>query len=74
MKHKILVMIILLCSPGLTYGADSFLRGKGRFLSVEGDALSFIKKQLLYKAFRNVIDKKLKLHGLDNKLFWQNFT
>ncbi|MBL6991225.1 MAG: hypothetical protein ISR65_15685 [Bacteriovoracaceae bacterium] len=73
MKHKILVMIILLCSPGLTYGADSFLRGKGRFLSVEGDALSFIKKQLLYKAFRNVIDKKLKLHGLDNKLFWQNF-
>lgn len=47
--------------------------GEGQFNVQAGDSLSFIKKQLLSSAFHQVIDKELKIMGLDATLFWRKF-
>ena len=53
--------------------AGSYVAGEGHFSSKEGDSLSFIKSQLLYNAFRDVISKELKSMKLDDRKFWRNY-
>ena len=72
MATKFVIIILLffgqvLCAEGL----DLSINGEGRFISEEGDSLPFIKEQLLYNAFQDVITRYLKTQGLDANLFWE---
>jgi hypothetical protein len=51
--------------------ANEFINGEGRFHAKYDDSLAFIKKQLLYSAFRDVFSKELQSMGLDQELFWR---
>ena len=53
--------------------ANTFVDGEGHFFAKDADSLSFVKKQLLSSAFRNVMTKELEGMGLDAKLFWQQY-
>jgi hypothetical protein len=68
-------MFVILLSLFLNFGwaveADLNIEGEGRFISEEGDSLPFIKEQLLFNSFQDVITKYLKKQGLDSDLFWE---
>jgi hypothetical protein len=49
------------------------VEGDGRFYSKDEDTLSFIKKQLLSEAFKDIYTKELKEMGLDPEKFWRGF-
>ncbi len=53
--------------------ANPYVTGQGSFHSKKGDPLVFIKTQLLYSAFRDVISNELKAMKLDQKKFWSNY-
>ena len=57
----------------LALGADKYIDGEGYFYSKDTDSASFVREQLRYSAFKNVIGKGLKLSGLDSKLFWSRY-
>ena len=48
----------------------SFVDGEGHFFTQEGDGQSFLKKQLLYSSFRDVLTKEMKNLKLDATNFW----
>ena len=50
-----------------------FIRGDGRFYAMEDDSLAFVKKQLLFNAFKDIISKELKNEGLSPNVFWEKF-
>ena len=70
LTSKILIGLFLTVG---TLWADPNVVGQGHFVSQQGDSLEFIKKQLLYTAFRDVISQELKTMKLDNKKFWKNY-
>lgn len=53
--------------------SKGYVVGEGRFYSEKEDRLSFIKKQLLVSAFRDVISKELTRMKLDVATFWQKY-
>lgn len=53
--------------------AQQIVQGQGRFNSTSDDSLSFVRSQLLYKAFRDVLNKELKSMGLDAQGFWRKY-
>ena len=55
------------------YGAPKYVDGEGRFYSKDEDSLSFVKKQLLFSAFRDVLTKEMDKLGLDTGLFWEKY-
>jgi len=63
--------LTLLLFSNLTFGLE--VEGDGRFYSRDDDTLSFIKKQLLSSAFRDVFTKEMKEMGLDSDKFWRNY-
>ncbi len=68
------MFLILICTFfNLSWSApvDFNIEGEGRFISQEGDSLPFIKEQLLFNAFQDVITKYLKRQGLNSELFWE---
>jgi len=69
---KILISIFIFLFMALSQASD-YISGQGRFYAADGDSIQFIKKQLLYNAFRNVINKDLKHQGLNDKRFWEIF-
>ena len=71
MKVTFTVLLSLFISFGLK--AATFVDGEGHFFAKDSDNLSFVKKQLLTSAFRNVMTKELDAMGLDSKLFWQQY-
>ncbi len=74
MKGIFLGLILALILPGVqTQAKNKFISGEGRFFAQEEDSLSFVKKQLLFSAFRDVISKELKLMGLESDFFWQKY-
>ncbi|GEM_PF-1193701 len=73
MKGITLFLSILLFFPTLTMGQLNPVEGDGRFYSRDDDTLSFIKKQLLSSAFRDVFTKELKEMGLDSDKFWRRY-
>ena len=46
--------------------------GEGSFAPHAGDSTAFIKEQLEYQAFKNVISRELSAMNLDPQVFWQN--
>lgn len=53
--------------------ANKNVDGEGKFLASDDDKLPLIKSQLLYDAFRQVLDVELKQMGLDSQTFWRNY-
>lgn len=53
--------------------AQQIVQGQGRFNSVSEDSLSFVRSQLLYRAFRDVLNKELQAMGLDAQEFWRKY-
>lgn len=54
-------------------GSNGYITGEGQFYSQEDDSQDFVKRQLLFNAFKDVISKELASMGLDEKLFWDKF-
>jgi hypothetical protein len=70
MKTNILFITLLLC---LYANAASSLVGKGQFETKEGDKISFVKRQLLFSAIKNVMDKEFERLNLDKEKFWLSY-
>lgn len=73
MKKFIRCFILLNCLITLSmsaFSADKFVNGEGRFFAQDEDSLSFVKKQLLYSAFRDVLSQEMTAIGLDSATFW----
>ena len=66
------INVILLLSFFISTHAQAMIRGEGRFRSQEGDSTAFIKKQLKYNAFKDIITKELYSMNLEPQAFWQN--
>ncbi|MCF8059401.1 MAG: hypothetical protein K9K67_08895 [Bacteriovoracaceae bacterium] len=74
MKGITLIFCILFLFPSLSMAQQlNSVEGDGRFYSRDDDTLSFIKKQLLSSAFRDVFSKELKEMGLDSDKFWRRY-
>ena len=65
------ILLLLLFISGNSWG---MIRGEGRFASRPGDSGTFIKNQLKYQAFRDIITQELYSMKLDPKAFWQNYN
>lgn len=53
--------------------AQTAIEGEGRFQSTQEDSLTFVRSQLLYQAFRDVLTKEMRVLGLDGPAFWQKY-
>lgn len=76
MKGFTKLIFFILLSLFWTFGTRAELHsvdGEGRFYSRDDDSLTFIKKQLLISAFRDVFTKELKSMGLDADKFWRRY-
>ena len=63
--------LLLICS--FCAFASTKVYGEGRFYANDEDSLEFLKKQLLFSAFQDVLTKEFKAMGLDDQIFWQKF-
>jgi hypothetical protein len=71
---KGMITLVLLVALNFQLSArDKFVSGEGRFVSADGDSLTFIKKQLTYSAFRDVISKELSAMGHNSEVFWSKY-
>lgn len=68
---KFFIIISLFCNLVIASETDLNIEGEGRFISEEGDSLPFIKEQLLFNSFKDVITKYLKKQDLNSDLFWE---
>jgi hypothetical protein len=73
MKGMITLVLILALNFQVS-ARDKFISGEGRFVSADGDSLSFVKKQLTYSAFRDVITKELSAMGHNAEVFWSKYS
>lgn len=74
MIARMLLFMSLILSTYLSASTISGpVKGNGRFYAVEEDNLSFVKKQLLFNAYREVLTKVLTEQGLNQELFWRSF-
>ncbi len=71
MKGFTALLTLLLCLS--VHAQLKMVEGDGRFYSRDDDTLSFIKKQLLSSAFRDVFNKEMKEMGLDSDKFWRRY-
>lgn len=71
MKGLTLFLSLLFLFP--SYAQLINVEGDGRFYSRDDDTLTFIKKQLLSSAFRDVFNKEMKEMGLDSDKFWRRY-
>ncbi len=71
--RMLLVMSIILSTHISASTITSYIKGNGRFYALEDDNLSFVKSQLLFNAYQEVITKTLTQQGLNHELFWRNF-
>ena len=54
--------------------AADFIRGEGKFVSQTGDGHEFVKSQLIYEGFADILSKEMKNLGLNKELFWQKYN
>lgn len=73
MKKWIFLLLCCLSVQSFSAANSGHIDGEGRFYSLEDDSLAFVKRVLLYNAFKDVIGKELKNIGLDDALFWQKY-
>ena len=62
-------LVLLFC----TNGWAKYLIGEGEFLSIESDKPSFVKKQLIFSAKKNILNNYLVSLDLSPQEFWQGF-
>ncbi len=73
MIKKIFVLLVAALFSANALCESGSIDGEGRFYAKNEDSLSFIKSQLLYSAFSDVISKELKYLGLDSAQFWKSY-
>ncbi|OUR96556.1 hypothetical protein A9Q84_09410 [Halobacteriovorax marinus] len=73
MKGMITTVLLLVLSFNVS-AKDQTNTGDGRFVSVDGDSLTFIKKQLIYSSFKDLITKELSLMGHSSEVFWTKYN
>ncbi len=74
MIARMLTLLSLMFSLQLSANTvTSYIKGDGRFYALEEDNLSFVKQQLLFNAYQDVISKVLSEEGLNKELFWKSF-
>ncbi len=73
MKGMITLVLFLVLSFNVS-AKDDLTNGEGRFVSRDGDSLTFIKKQLLYASVRDIISKELSKLGHSSELFWAKYN
>lgn len=73
--RKILFIFFCFLFPliGMSSPITGFIKGDGRFYAMEDDSLAFVKKQLLFNAFKDIISKELNNEGLNSNFFWEKF-
>jgi len=54
--------------------SSEFVKGKGSFVSADGDSYEFIKKQLIHEGVKSIVTKELVLLGLNKDIFWQKYN
>ena len=69
---SIVFRMAILFSFLLSTSVLATIRGEGRFRSQRGDSTAFIKNQLKYQAFKDVITRELYSMNLEPQTFWQN--
>ncbi len=70
----ILTMFCVMPFSGEEAHAKSrYITGSGHFISHDEDGLKFIKEQVLYNAFREVVSQELGKLGFDADNFWHNY-
>tara|TARA_B100000925_G_scaffold240974_1_gene190196 strand:- start:5145 stop:6632 length:1488 start_codon:yes stop_codon:yes gene_type:complete len=67
---KTLILLLLFIS---TAAWSKYLTGEGEFLSIESDKPTFVKKQLIYSAKKNILNTHLTSLDLSPQEFWQGF-
>ena len=70
-------MITLVLGLVLTFNVSAqsdLTSGEGRFVSRDGDSLTFIKKQLIYAAVKDIITKELSKMGHNSEVFWAKYN
>ena len=70
----IITIVLLVALNFQSLARDKFVSGEGRFVSADGDSLTFVKKQLIYSAFRDVITKELSAMGHKSEVFWSKYN
>lgn len=68
---RFFILLCFFCNFVVAGESDLKFDGEGRFISEEGDSLPFVKEQLLFNAFQDVITKYLKKQDLNADLFWE---
>lgn len=74
MKGMITTVLVALVLSINVSASNDLTSGEGRFISKDGDSLSFIKKQLLYASVRDIITKELSLMGHSSEVFWAKYN
>lgn len=69
---KCTLFLLLILNIGLSH-AD-FTRGEGRFYASDDDNHQFIKSQLIYQGFKNILSKEIEKIGLNKELFWNKYN
>ncbi|CBW27307.1 putative exported protein [Halobacteriovorax marinus SJ] len=73
MKGMITILMLLALSYNIQAN-DELTNGEGRFVSRDGDSLTFVKKQLLYASVRDIISKELSKMGHNSEVFWAKYN
>lgn len=68
------ILFLCLIFIGSTVFAQKFTKGTGVYRSDDGDSQEFIKQQLLYEGFKDIISKELDAMGLNKELFWKKYN
>lgn len=72
-KKVFLVLTISAITLTSKLYAAAYVEGRGHFYAKNSDQMRFVKDQLKFSAFKDVITKELKNMGLDQAQFWQQF-
>lgn len=67
------IILIFLLVSNFAFAMD-FIKGEGRFRSEDGDGHEFVKSQLIYEGFKNILSKEMDSLGLNKDLFWQKYN
>ncbi|PIK16708.1 hypothetical protein [Halobacteriovorax sp. JY17] len=73
MKGMITLVLALVLTVNVS-AKDDLTNGEGRFVSRDGDSLTFVKKQLLYAAVKDIITKELSKMGHSSEVFWAKYN
>lgn len=70
LRYLVLILLISFSS----FAQDKYVKGEGKFYSTDDDSISFIKDELIFLGFQDVISQKLQENGLNKDLFWEKLN